>query len=146
MCAVSSDKRPRARHARYRYQIPGLSTGAVGQSTCLIPFVDGSPASGPSGGLRPFECFDFFFSICDLTLPIKRFPPPPHPRDCLRLSAKPREYKQPLVCLNLPTTQREWNRCSHSSNDGAPVPTLSLSPFQRAPTAPISRGNIIIIK
>jgi hypothetical protein len=41
-------------------------------------------------------------AICDLLKPIKRFPPPPHSRDRLRLSAKPREYKRPLVWLNLP--------------------------------------------
>jgi hypothetical protein len=58
-----------------------------------------------------------FFFFCDLPKPIKRFPPPPHSRDCLRLSAEPRECKRPLVCLNLPPTQCEWNRCSHSSND-----------------------------
>ena len=42
--------------------------------------------------------------ICDLPNPVKRFPPPPH-RKNRRQSPGPREYKRPLVCLNLPTPQ-----------------------------------------
>jgi hypothetical protein len=75
-------------------------------------------------GLLPFDFlipFDFAFALDH-----QKIPPPPHPRDRCRLSTGPREIKRQLVCLNLPTTQREWNRCSHSSNDRAPVLSLSF--------------------
>ena len=40
--------------------------------------------------------------VCDLPLPVKRYPPPPPTVIGRRPSTAPREYKRPLVCLNLP--------------------------------------------
>ena len=51
-----------------------------------------------------FSCnaLDEFLATSDLPLPIKRYPPPPPTVIGRRPSTAPREYKRPLVCLNLP--------------------------------------------
>ena len=135
VCAVSSDRTVRAPCATRalgpagsEMLLPRALAGCY-EPVCLATqffYVWVSLARAPSsegsyiifmspGFAMPHSICDF--AICLNPSKVKRFPPPPHSRDCLRLSAEPRECKRPLVCLNLPPTQCEWNRCSHSSND-----------------------------
>ena len=59
---------------------------------------------GRKGGLRLRSRLGLGLSIffCNLLLPIKRYPPPPHRGNRRHRSAGPCECQRPLVCLNLP--------------------------------------------
>ena len=85
----------------------------------------------------------FLSVLVDFALDHQKIPPPPHRKNRLRQSPGPREFKRPLVCLNFPTTQREWNRFSHSNSDRAPVPSLTLTLLSKELQPPPHPGEIL---